>query len=119
MDVEVGDSMPDGWQLWLNWHKVIAPDNRSEIEALEADRGKIPGLSVHPLASLSRRRCDLCDLEVRNSGNSRLRDLGENVLYCSLTGMATPECCMLAIEIRRLQGLPPTDEVESYQERLP
>ena len=43
MDVEVGDSMPDGWQLWLNWHKVIAPDNRSEIEAREADRGEYLG----------------------------------------------------------------------------
>ena len=35
--------MPDGWQLWLDWHKVVAPDNQSEIEALEADRGKFLG----------------------------------------------------------------------------
>jgi SAM-dependent methyltransferase len=39
MEIEVGDSMPNGWQLWLAWHKLIAPDNRAEIEALEADGG--------------------------------------------------------------------------------
>jgi SAM-dependent methyltransferase len=43
MDVEVGDTMPDGWQLWLDWHRVVAPDNRSEIEALEADQGEYLG----------------------------------------------------------------------------
>jgi len=43
MEVEVSDTMPDGWQLWLEWHKVIAPDNHSEIEALEADQGKYLG----------------------------------------------------------------------------
>jgi hypothetical protein len=31
--------MPDGWQLWLDWHRVIAPDNEAEIKAIEADRG--------------------------------------------------------------------------------
>ncbi len=43
MEVEVSDTMPDGWQLWLEWHKVIAPDNQSEIKALEADQGKYLG----------------------------------------------------------------------------
>jgi SAM-dependent methyltransferase len=43
MDVEVGDTMPDGWQFWLDWHKVVAPDNHSEIEALEADKGQYLG----------------------------------------------------------------------------
>jgi len=43
LDVEVGDTMPDGWQLWLDWHKVVAPGNQSEIEALEADQGKYLG----------------------------------------------------------------------------
>ena len=38
MDIELADTMPDGWQLWLDWHKVIAPDNETEIKALEADR---------------------------------------------------------------------------------
>jgi SAM-dependent methyltransferase len=39
VDVEVADAMPDGWQRWLDWHRVIAPDNAVEIRALEADRG--------------------------------------------------------------------------------
>jgi cyclopropane fatty-acyl-phospholipid synthase-like methyltransferase len=43
LDVQVSDSMPDGWQLWLDWHKTIAPDNHTEIAALEADRGKYLG----------------------------------------------------------------------------
>ena len=32
--------MPDAWQLWLQWHRAVAPDNRAEIEALEKDRGE-------------------------------------------------------------------------------
>jgi SAM-dependent methyltransferase len=43
MDVEVSDTMPEGWRLWLDWHKVIAPDNKVEIKALEADRGSYLG----------------------------------------------------------------------------
>jgi hypothetical protein len=43
MDVELADTMPDGWQLWLDWHRVIAPDNKAEIKALEADRGRYHG----------------------------------------------------------------------------
>ncbi len=39
MDIERADTMPDGWQLWLDWLKVIAPDNKTELQALEADRG--------------------------------------------------------------------------------
>ena len=43
MDIELADTMPDGWQHWLNWHRVIAPDNAAEITALEADRGDYLG----------------------------------------------------------------------------
>jgi SAM-dependent methyltransferase len=43
LDVEVADTMPDGWKCWLDWHKVIAPENQPEITALEADRGKYLG----------------------------------------------------------------------------
>ncbi|MCI0642945.1 MAG: methyltransferase domain-containing protein [Gemmataceae bacterium] len=39
LDIEVADTMPDGWQRWLDWHRLIAPDNATEIKALEADRG--------------------------------------------------------------------------------
>lgn len=43
MRVEVDDTMPEGWKLWLDWHRVIAPDNHQEIKALEADRGNYLG----------------------------------------------------------------------------
>ena len=43
MEIELADNMPDGWQRWLDWHNVIAPENRAEIEALENDRGRNVG----------------------------------------------------------------------------
>ena len=43
VDVLVADTLPDGWQRWLDWHRVVAPDNAVEIEALEADRGTTLG----------------------------------------------------------------------------
>lgn len=43
MDIDLADTMPDGWQRWLDWHRVIAPDNAAEINALEADRGSYLG----------------------------------------------------------------------------
>ena len=39
MDIELADTMPDGWRLWLDWHKANFPDNKTEIQSLEADRG--------------------------------------------------------------------------------
>ena len=41
--VDTADSMPDGWQRWLDWHRIIAPDNAVEIAALEADQGRYMG----------------------------------------------------------------------------
>ena len=43
MDVELADSLPNGWELWRDWHLAIAPDNVAEIQALEADRGRYLG----------------------------------------------------------------------------
>jgi SAM-dependent methyltransferase len=43
MDIEMADTLPDGWRLWLDWHKVVASDNTAEINALEADRGDYLG----------------------------------------------------------------------------
>jgi ubiquinone/menaquinone biosynthesis C-methylase UbiE len=40
MEVATADTLADGWQWWLDWHKVIAPDNTAEIQLLEADRGR-------------------------------------------------------------------------------
>ncbi len=39
VDIEIADSMPDGWQLWLEWLEAIAPDNQLEIQSLQADGG--------------------------------------------------------------------------------
>jgi ubiquinone/menaquinone biosynthesis C-methylase UbiE len=40
LDVISAEAMPEGWRLWLDWHRVVAPDNTAEIQALEADRGQ-------------------------------------------------------------------------------
>lgn len=40
VDVLVADEMPDGWRLWLQWFRLIAPQNTMEIAALEADAGE-------------------------------------------------------------------------------
>jgi ubiquinone/menaquinone biosynthesis C-methylase UbiE len=43
MDMELSDTMPDGWQRWLDWHRAVAPDNATEINAIKADGGKYMG----------------------------------------------------------------------------
>jgi SAM-dependent methyltransferase len=43
IDIEVADVMADGWRRWLDWLKVVAPDNATEIRALEADHGRTLG----------------------------------------------------------------------------
>jgi cyclopropane fatty-acyl-phospholipid synthase-like methyltransferase len=43
VDIQVADTLPEGWKLWRDWHKAIAPDNVAEIQALEADGGQTLG----------------------------------------------------------------------------
>lgn len=43
VDVELTDTMPDGWRLWLAWHRIIAPNNLPEIAAIESDQGRTIG----------------------------------------------------------------------------
>ena len=43
VDVGLADTMPGGWQLWLDWQKAVAPDNATEIKAVEADGGRYLG----------------------------------------------------------------------------
>jgi SAM-dependent methyltransferase len=43
MDIELADTMQDGWRFWLDWQKAVAPDNAMEIQALEADGGRYLG----------------------------------------------------------------------------
>ena len=52
VEVEVSDAMADGWLVWLDWHRLIAPGNHQEIAALEADRGNYLGY----VRSVGRRR---------------------------------------------------------------
>jgi SAM-dependent methyltransferase len=53
--VDTADSMPDGWRRWLEWHRLIAPDNAVEIAALEADGGRYLGYA----RVVARRRSDV------------------------------------------------------------
>jgi SAM-dependent methyltransferase len=55
LDVQLTGAMPDGWERWLDWHKVVAPDNEAEIQALEADRGEYLGY----VRTIGRRRPDV------------------------------------------------------------
>jgi SAM-dependent methyltransferase len=43
VDIEIADTLPEGWHLWRDWQKAIAPDNLVEIEAIEADLGRYLG----------------------------------------------------------------------------
>lgn len=43
VDVESADAMPDGWRVWLDWHRAVCPDNATEIRAVEADGGQFLG----------------------------------------------------------------------------
>ena len=39
VDVGISEMMYDAWKVWLDWHRAGWPDNKAEIETLEADRG--------------------------------------------------------------------------------
>ena len=54
VDIQLTDTLPDGWRLWLDWHRAIAPDNAAEISALEEDRGRYMGY----VRAVARRRAD-------------------------------------------------------------
>lgn len=43
MDIEVADTLPDGWRFWLEWLRLVAPDNTTEIRNLETDSGRSLG----------------------------------------------------------------------------
>ena len=40
LDISVADALPDGWRFWLDWLKLVAPENEKEIRALETDAGR-------------------------------------------------------------------------------
>jgi cyclopropane fatty-acyl-phospholipid synthase-like methyltransferase len=43
VQIQSADTLPDGWRLWLEWQRRIAPGNLEEISALDADRGSCLG----------------------------------------------------------------------------
>ena len=43
VEVDVADTMADGWRAWLAWQHAVAPGNVTEIAALEADAGRMLG----------------------------------------------------------------------------
>lgn len=43
LDNAVADTLPDGWQFWRDWIKLIAPANEKEIRVLETDAGRYFG----------------------------------------------------------------------------
>ncbi|MET7772981.1 class I SAM-dependent methyltransferase [Nocardia sp. NPDC005366] len=43
LDVTLADTMPEGWRRWLDWQHTVAPDNTTEIQALQHDRGETLG----------------------------------------------------------------------------
>ena len=43
VDVELAETMPEGWKHWVAWHYAIAPDNAVEIKAIEEDAGRTLG----------------------------------------------------------------------------
>jgi cyclopropane fatty-acyl-phospholipid synthase-like methyltransferase len=43
VDIDVAGTMPDGWKLWLDWQRAVAPDNAREIAVVEADAGRYLG----------------------------------------------------------------------------
>jgi hypothetical protein len=40
LDIEIADTLADGWRYWVDWLRLVAPDNATEIRALEADCGR-------------------------------------------------------------------------------
>ena len=36
-------TMPEEWQAWLAWQRAVAPENATEIEAVQVDRGRFIG----------------------------------------------------------------------------
>lgn len=40
LEIQTADTLSGGWRYWLDWMRQIAPDNATEIGALEADAGR-------------------------------------------------------------------------------
>jgi len=40
LDIQTADTLADGWRFWLDWLRLIAPGNATEIKAVEVDAGR-------------------------------------------------------------------------------
>jgi SAM-dependent methyltransferase len=60
--IDTADTLPDGWRLWVDWLGLVAPENVTEIAALEADAGRVLGY----VRVVGRRRAEvpLVDLDI-------------------------------------------------------
>jgi hypothetical protein len=59
IEVELADALPEGWQRWLQWQRVICPENAVELTAIEADQGRNVGYA----RAIGRRRAlEVCDI---------------------------------------------------------
>jgi hypothetical protein len=54
LDIDVADTLTEGWRFWVDWLRLVAPDNATEIGALEADAGRTLGY----VRVVGRRRAD-------------------------------------------------------------
>ena len=52
--IEMADTLPEGWRGWLDWLRVVAPDNATEVQAVDADHGRYLGY----VRVVGRRRAD-------------------------------------------------------------
>ena len=55
LDIVLADTLSDGWRFWLDWIKIIAPENVMEIRAVEADAGSHLGY----VRAVGRRRAEV------------------------------------------------------------
>jgi len=54
LDIEIADTLADGWRFWADWLRLVAPDNVTEIGAIETDAGRCLGY----IRVVGRRRTD-------------------------------------------------------------
>ena len=79
LDIEVADTLPDGWRLWLDWLRLVAPDNATEIRALEADAGsylgyvRVVGRRRAEAATVGAGRVGACALRTKTSSARLMR----------------------------------------------
>jgi SAM-dependent methyltransferase len=55
VEVDVSDTLADGWRYWVDWLRLIAPNNTTEISAIETDAGRNLGY----IRVVGRRRADV------------------------------------------------------------